>query len=162
MTIGSSSTYAGSTLVSAGTLLVTGALANSNVSVDAAATFGGSGSLGGDLTFGINSFLTIVDLNTPLTVTGAVTFGSGFGIDNILGINWQAVDLDTPYTLLANDTDFSSAGLDHFGIDNAHDVGGGRSAYFENGSLQVVVIPEPRAAFLGGLGMLFLLRRRRS
>jgi hypothetical protein len=46
-------------------------------------------------------------------------------------------------------------------MENAASVGTGRSACFQNGSLQVVVIPEPRAALLGGLGVLMLLRRRR-
>ena len=38
----------------------------------------------------------------------------------------------------------------------------GRLAYFQNGSLKLVVIPEPGVALLGGLGLLALLRRRRS
>jgi hypothetical protein len=35
-----------------------------------------------------------------------------------------------------------------------------QTGYFTQGSLNVVVIPEPRAALLGGLGLLALLRRR--
>jgi hypothetical protein len=35
-------------------------------------------------------------------------------------------------------------------------------AYFETGSLQLEVISEPAATLFGGLGMLLMLRRRRS
>lgn len=157
---GGANTYTGATLVSAGTLLVNGSLGNTAVTVEGAAIIGGTGALGGSLHFDAGSFLTIADLNDAFSVTGTVTFGSGFGIDNLLGITWGLVDNGT-YTLLTNATDFSAAGLDHFGIGNAYDIGGGRSAYFQNGSLQVVVIPEPGAALLGGLGMLAVLRRRR-
>ena len=52
--------------------------------------------------------------------------------------------------------------LSHFGAANQLDLGNGKSAYFEAGSLNVVVVPEPAAALLGGIGMLALLRRRRN
>jgi autotransporter-associated beta strand protein len=159
-TLSGNSTYTGATTVSAGTLLVSGALGNTAVTVGASATIGGTGLLGGSLTFDGAAFLGISDLNDPLAVTGSVSFGSGFGIDNIVGIDWLAVDLGT-YTLLTNTADFSLAGLDNFGLSNAYNVGGGRSAYFQNGSLQLVVIPEPGAALLGGIGTLLLLCRRR-
>ena len=55
--------------------------------------------------------------------------------------------------------------VSNFGSGNAYDLGG-KSAYFQtdinNSSLNLVVIPEPRAALLGGLGLLALLRRRRA
>jgi hypothetical protein len=43
-------------------------------------------------------------------------------------------------------------------------LGGGNTGTFGfNGtSLQFTVVPEPRAALIGGIGMLMLLRRRRS
>lgn len=161
LVLAGTSSYTGATHVDAGTLLVTGQLGATNVSVGTAATSGGDGLIGGNLHFGSGSFLQVVNLNDALTVAGTVSFGTGFGIDNLLGVAWGSLDLNTPYTVLASTTDFSAAGLDHFGAGNAYDVGGGRSAYFQNGSLQVVVIPEPRAALLGGLGLLALLRRRR-
>ncbi|MEY3895167.1 MAG: hypothetical protein RLZZ214_686, partial [Verrucomicrobiota bacterium] len=64
------------------------------------------------------------------------------------------------YTLLNGSVNL--AGLQNVGIGNAYERGDGKLAYFQSGSLQVVVIPEPSAALLGGLGMLALLRRRRD
>lgn len=58
---------------------------------------------------------------------------------------------------------FGTVDIDNFGFANAFGVGSsGREAYFTNGSLAIVVIPEPSAALLGGLGLLALLRRRRA
>jgi autotransporter-associated beta strand protein len=163
LTLSGSNTYTGDTLVSAGTLLVTGSLAsNSNVTVDANATFGGTGTVGGNLGFDKDSSFQIVNLNTPLTVTGTVSFGTGFGVSNLLGIDWDALTLDTPYTLISSTQTFTDLSIGNFGIDNAADVGTGRKAYFQNGSLQLVVVPEPATALLGGMGLAFLLRRRRN
>jgi autotransporter-associated beta strand protein len=163
LTLSGTSSYTGATLVSAGTLLVNGALGNTAVTVDPLATVGGTGSLGGSLAFAGTSNLQVVDFNDALAVTGTVTFGSGFGIDNLLGINWDSLDLDTPYTVLSTTQTFGSGDIDNFGFTNRVTVGSlGREAYFQNGSLQVIVIPEPSAALLGGLGMLALLRRRRA
>jgi autotransporter-associated beta strand protein len=159
MLISGLSTYTGDTVVSAGTLLINGSVGG-NLSVAAGATFGGTGSIAGGMLVDGGASFAVISLNDPLAVTGAVTFGSGFGIGNLVGIDWAALDLNTPYTLLENSTDFSSLG--NFGSANAQDVGGGRSAYFQNGSLQIVVIPEPTVALLGGIGMLLLVRRRRT
>jgi fibronectin-binding autotransporter adhesin len=158
---GTNNSYTGATLVSAGTLLVNGSLGNTAVSVAADATIGGTGSLVGGLAFDAAGLLEVVDLNDPLAVTGTITFGSGFGIANLTGINWGILDLNTAYTVISTSQTFSASDIGNFGIDNAALVGGGRSAYFDNGSLAVVVIPEPSAALLGGIGILFLLRRRR-
>lgn len=160
LTLGGTNTYTGTTTVSAGTLLANGSL-TSNVTVTTDGTIGGTGTITGNLQFNSGANLTITNLTDALTVIGSVSFASGFGIDDLAGINWSSVDLFTPYTLIDNGTDFSAAGLDNFGIANAAPVGGGRSAYFQNGSLQLVVIPEPATAALGALGLLAMLRRRR-
>lgn len=161
LTLLGNSTYTGATLVSAGSLLVTGSLGNTAVTVQNGATFGGSGSIGSSLGLGAESFFEMVDLIVPLDVTGTITFGSGFGIANLLGINWDLVTLDT-YTLISTTQTFSTSDIANFGFDNRVAVGSlGREAYFTNGSLAVTIIPEPSAALLGGLGMLLLLRRRR-
>jgi fibronectin-binding autotransporter adhesin len=162
-TLTGTSTYTGATTVSAGTLLVNGELGNSAVTVDSLATIGGTGTINGSLSFAANSFLQVVDFDDPLAVGGTITFGSGFGIANLLGINWDILDLDTPYTVLSTTQTFGVGDIANFGIGNAVAVGSiGRQAYFTNGSLAVVVIPEPSAALLGGLGLLALLRRRRA
>lgn len=162
LVLAGTNTYGGATTVSAGTLLVTGALGNTAVTTSADATVGGTGSIAGSLALNGNSFLTIMDTNDPLSVTGSVTFGSGFGIDNLLGLDWDSLTLDTPYTILSTTTSFNTSLIGNFGIDNKAPVGSGdRFAYFQNGSLQLVVIPEPGAVLLGGLGLLALLHRRR-
>ena len=51
---------------------------------------------------------------------------------------------------------------DHFGSGNMLALGGGSYAWFEQGSLNVMIIPESAAALLGGAGVLCLLRSRRD
>jgi autotransporter-associated beta strand protein len=159
--------YASGTKIVAGTLLVNNATGSGtgtgSVTVDADGTLGGTGSISGSLSFAANSFLQVVDFDDPLAVGGTITFGSGFGIANLLGINWDILDPDTPYTVLSTTQTFGVGDIANFGIGNSVAVGSiGRQAYFTNGSLAVVVIPEPSAALLGGLGLLALLRRRRA
>jgi autotransporter-associated beta strand protein len=160
-------TYTGATTVSAGTLLVTGALA-STVSVSDGATLGDEGTVGA-LSFAGNSFFDIFTAisGNPMDSTTTISFsGTGFGIDNLVSqgsaVNWAGI-ADGTYTLITGT--LNTANLGNVGLANAYDIdgpGGSRTAYFQNGSLQLVVVPEPRAALLGGLGMLMLLRRRRN
>lgn len=158
--LGGASTYTGATLVSAGTLLVNGSLGNSAVTVNSGA-FGGTGTIGSTLDLESGTF-HVADLFDALQVTGTVTLFAGFGIDDLTGLDWGSVDTGT-YTLI-NGALGSGVfdGLDNNSLGTAYDIGGGRRAYFQDGSLQLVVIPEPRAALLGGLGLLALLRRRRA
>jgi len=162
LVLSGTSSYTGATNVSAGTLLVTGALGNTAVSVADNAILGGTGTVGGNVSFGGNSFLQVVNLADALAVDGTVTFGSGFGINNILGLDWDSLTLNQSYTLLSTTTVFVGTMIENFGVANKFAVGTERFAYFQNGSLAVVVVPEPRAALLGGLGLLALLRRRRA
>jgi autotransporter-associated beta strand protein len=158
LTLSGTSTYTGATTVSAGTLLVNGALGNTAVSVGSEGTIGGSGSIAGSLNFGAGANLT-VNLADPLAITGAVTFAN-FTFTDILGWDYASAANGT-YTLLTGSGVDLSSGVSNVGLGNAFDLGGGRSAYFQSGSLQIVVIPEPSAALLGGLSLLALLRRRR-
>jgi autotransporter-associated beta strand protein len=166
LTLSGANTYSGATMVSAGTLFVTGSLA-SDVAVNANATLGGGGTVGA-LSFDGGSYFDIFDAisGNPLD---SITIGigsAGFGIDNLVSqgaaVNWGAI-ADGTYNLITGTLD--SLNLDNFGLANAFDIdgiSGSRSAYFQNGSLQLVVIPEPHAALLGGLSLLALLRRRRK
>ena len=65
------------------------------------------------------------------------------------------------YTMIAGDFTLDTTNISHFGLGNALDLGGGKFGYFQEGSFDVVIIPEPGAALLGGLGVIALLRRRR-
>jgi autotransporter-associated beta strand protein len=165
LTLSGTSSYTGATDVNAGTLIVSG-----NISTSITTTVKDNGILGGGgsvaaLIFEGGSFFDIFEAvaNTDSLASTTTTFStSGFGIGSLVyqgaAVNWGSIDNGT-YTLITGTLD--STNLDHFGLTNAYDIGGGRSAYFENGSLQLVIIPEPRAALLGGLGLLALLRRRR-
>jgi hypothetical protein len=140
--------------VSEGTLLVAGALGNTAVSVGDLGRFGGTGSLAGNLSFAATSILEVVNLADPLTVTGTANFASGFGIDNLAGMDWDALLLDTPYTVLETTQPFTATDIGNFGFANRMSVGSsGRQAYFESGSLQVIVVPEPGTLALAGLGL---------
>lgn len=161
-TLSGTNTYTGDTTVSAGTLYVTGALSNSAVTVEANGVIGGTGDLGNGLAFAANSFLEVVDLNDALTVTGTISFGSGFGIANLLGVDWDTLDTNTAYTVLSTDQIFGELDIANFGFDNRVAVGlSDREAYFTNGSLAFIIIPEPSTALLGAISLLALFRRRR-
>ncbi len=162
MLLDAANTYTGTTVVSAGTLLVNGSLAASAITVSSGAAFGGIGAVGGSISFDGGSSFHIADLGNPLAIGGTITFGSGFDVTNLTGIDWDSLDLLTPYTLISTSQTFTASDIGSFGIDNALSVGNeGRLAYFDNGSLTVIVIPEPASIMLGSLGLLTLLRRRR-
>lgn len=161
VTLSGANTYTGNTTVSAGTLYINGSLGNSAVIVDAGAKLGGTGTVAGSLNFAGTAVLEVVDWNNPLAVAGTISFGSGFGIGQLSGFDWDSLALGT-HTLLSTNQIFSSTDLNHFGYVNRLAVGNqGREAYFTNGSLAVVVIPESSVAFLGSFGALLLLRRHR-
>lgn len=157
-TLSGTSTYTGATTVNAGTLLVTGALGNTAVTVNPTATFGGSGDLAGSLHFADGAKLA-VNLADPLTVGGTVTF-AGFDFDDLVGFDVETQP-EGVYPILAGSS-VTTANIGHLGIENAYTRLDGKQAYFQTGSLQVVVVPEPAVVMLGGLGLMSLLRRRRA
>ncbi|MBE2202798.1 MAG: autotransporter-associated beta strand repeat-containing protein [Chthoniobacterales bacterium] len=167
---GDSSAANGAVAVNGGKLYVSGTLGG-NVTLASGATIGNvdAGSLGtgtvGNIVFNGGSFLDLESLTSTMAA-GTISFANtGFGVDNLrlngAVIDWSSVG-DGTYTLLTGTLDETN--LDNFGLANAQDIGGGRSAYFQEGSLQLVVIPEPRALLLAGAGMMVVLflRRRRS
>ena len=125
------------------------------------ATVTGSGSLAGDLTLESGSKF-IFSAGETLSVSGDVSLFSGFGVDDIQGLS-SATAVGTYVLIDTTSSDFS--GLDNFGAGNAFDLGDGISAYFQNGSLELVVVPEPGTfALLAGMLALgsVMIRRRRA
>lgn len=160
LVLAGTSTYTGATNLDAGTLLVTGQLGATSVTVGGSATIGGDGVLGGSLHFGSGTGLVFSPTDT-LTVNGASVSFAGFGIANLAGFD-NSVAVGT-YFLLDGTATVNTANLANLGAGNAFIMGDtGKQAYFTTGSLNLVVIPEPRAALLSGLGLLALLRRRRA
>ncbi len=161
-------TYLGDTNVVAGALMLNGS-ATSNINVDATSRFGGDGSTTGNLTFASGA-LFIFSPTASLDVSGSVTLPASFGVSSLVNadgsaINWTSIS-STVYTLISNGSNFN--GISNFGPSNAFIIGDGRHAYFQNGSLQLVVaaIPEPgTVALIGGfaaLGLTGMRRRRRA
>ena len=149
----------GNVAVSAGTLYLSGNLGAGSVNVGSVGTIGGTGTLTGNLAFASGADLLFNPLTTLTVNTGTVSFG-GFSVADLFGLT-NAVAEGT-YTLINGTATFNFANVSNFGLANAYDLTGGKKAYFESGSMNLVVIPEPRAALLGGLGLLALLRRRRA
>ena len=142
-----------------GSLAFTGAhtyTGNTAINAGAFGVYGGNASLAGNLSFASGADLLFSDTYT-LTVAGNVTFG-GFGIADLVGLD-SSVAANT-YTLINGNVDFTNIG--NVGLANAADIGGGKVAYFQQGSLQLVVVPEPSIFSLAGLGIagLLLFRHR--
>ncbi len=156
--LGGDNTYGGATTVSAGTLVIDGMQSGTGlITVQADGTFGGDGATAGSLHFDLGAKFLFSATETFTVDGSAVTF-DGFGIADLVGLDSFA-DYGT-YTLIDGSADFDFTNIANFGVENAYDLGGGTSAYFQPGSLQLVVIPEPSTALLGGLSLLVLLRRR--
>lgn len=159
--LGGVNTYTGSTSVQAGSLVVNGVLGNGPLSVGSGALLSGTGTIGGNLVFGAGSTLGF-DAFAPLTVSGSVTFASPstFGVEDIVGVSSSTAD--GTYTLIAGNVDTTN--LANLGAINAFDLGSGKAAYFQSGSLQLVVVPEPTslAAVAAGAGIVAMVLRRRA
>lgn len=147
LTLSGVNSYTGTTTVSSGALFVNGSLGATDVSVASGTILGGTGSIAGTLDFDGASIFNIVDIGDELAVTGNVTFGSGFGLDNITGWDFENADAGTYTLLIGSNIDFTN--LDNVGIANALTLGNGNQAYFQNGSLQVVISSGAPAGFAG-------------
>lgn len=167
LALGASGSFASSPLiqVESGAFLNVAAVTG-GFSLASTQTLGGRGSLQGAATFDSGAQLAF-DAAGPLIATDQLSF-TNFGISSLAGVNWDSLDLNSPYTLIDGNQDFASAGLLNFGELARTPVGTNREAYFQAGgdggnALQLVVVPEPGTTTLAGLGLAaaaWALRRR--
>lgn len=93
LTLGGANTYSGNTTVNAGTLLVNGSIGAGAVSVASGAGFGGSGTVGGTVSWQSGSSASFMltpttgvgSNSTPLTVSGSVTLNGNSLTVNVAG-----------------------------------------------------------------------------
>jgi autotransporter-associated beta strand protein len=172
-------TYTGATMINEGIVALitagTNNIANSSaITVAEGATFdlsgvtggftlaagqalGGDGTIIGDLTLASGALFTFNESDT-LAVTGTISF-EGFSITDLEGLDSSTIA--GTYNLIAGTVD--AANISNIGSENAYDLGDGKLAYFEIGSLDLVVVPEPSAfaLIMGGSALLLIARRRR-
>jgi autotransporter-associated beta strand protein len=155
-------------LASTGTILGNLNVANGTTFVIGAGS--GLKTIAGDLDFGATStwdVSSVIAGGSGITnddTLYSITFGSGFGVGNLLG-----VDENTPigeYTLIHTDQNFGPSDIGNWETGTHYVLGGGKSAFFKNGSLVLVVVPEPSVLLLaavgiGGVGYAACRRRRR-
>jgi autotransporter-associated beta strand protein len=168
LTLAGANTFTGGALVNAGVLLVDGSTpAGSGLSVASGAVIGGSGTISGDLALATGALLAFAP-GTTLTLGGSLTLDSSFGVASLRDLAGGAVDwssiVNGTYKLLDTGFTFSPATISNFGLSNAFPLPDGRQAYFQNGSLELVVVPEPGTLALAvagiGLFVTWAFRRR--
>lgn len=161
LTLAGSANNVASVAVSAGTLFVTGQLsAASGVTVADGATIGGNGTVNGNLTIADGGMIDFSLGALAVNSTSTVSFG-GFSLDDVIGFDKNTAANGT-YTILSGSFTLNSANIANFGAENAFIRGDGKEVYFEQGSLNIVVVPETSSLILGLAGSLLLLRRRRN
>jgi len=143
--------------------LAEGASIFGDLSLGAGDSIGGGGTIDGDLSLSTGAKFKF-NLSQTLTVTGTVSIDSTFGIKDIVGLS-GSMALGTDKLIDGTATDFSLLGLRNWGVEKAYHIGGGKAAYFQEGSLELVIIavPEPSAWALTvfTLAALTILRRRK-
>lgn len=119
-------------------------------------TFDGDLGLNGisNFEFGSTSF-NLGSYDLAQSGTGNVTFG---GVLNLFFDSGEAYTTNSTVKIF----DFGGSYSGNFSSVNFTGLGVGQSATFNTLNGIVTVVPEPGSAILGGLGMLLVLRRRRS
>ena len=148
-----------------GSLKVNGTVTAANVFIGANSSLAGNGTItltgGGNLDLNADAKF-VFSLTDTLTANGGLVSFGGLKITDLIGLD-NTVATGT-YTLLGGTSTFNFANVSNFGAANAYDLGAGKSAYFQAGSLQVVVVPEPSTWALLGVSMaggLIMFRRRK-
>lgn len=159
-TLNGNSSYVGTTTVSGGTLFINGTHSgNGSLIVENGGTVGGAGTIAGSLDLQ-NGAKFVFSISATLTVNGAAVTLGNLSINDLVGLNNTIAN--GTYTLIAGTAIFDYANLENVGETQAVSLGNGKSAYFEEGSLQVTVVPEPgTVALLGTAAMGWLFGRRR-
>ena len=168
---GASNSDDANTIVSAGTLYVTGALSNSAVTVEADGTIssnGASGTLGNGLTIQEGGNLDLTGATIGLNSTGILSLTGGsltlgnLTFQDLTGWDWLNAEEGT-YELIDGTFSINWGNTAYLSEETAYDFTNGKKGYFTSGSLNAVIvaIPEPKALILGALGALLLIRRRR-
>ena len=169
LTLGGSNSYTGASLVSAGTLFVNGSLSASAVTVQSDGALGGAGTLGNGLTINAGGELNLTGASLAANSTGILSITGGsltlgnLTFQDLVGWDWMNAAEGT-YELIDGVFSIDFGSTAYLSESTAYDFGNGNKGYFTAGSLNAVIIavPEPSAALLGSMGLLFLLRRRRG
>jgi fibronectin-binding autotransporter adhesin len=131
-------TYSGGTSVEGGTLIIDGVHSSTTAVniVASGAAIGGSGTLGGDLVLS-NGAQVVFSTTDTLTVDGSSVDLGSLAITDLVGLDSSVAN--GTYTLMDGTATFDFTDVQHLGSANAYFLGDGKSAYFQEGSLQVVV-----------------------
>jgi autotransporter-associated beta strand protein len=163
LTLSGDNTYAQETRVDAGGLLINGdqSAATGAIAVSFNAVLGGNGTTGGNIVLADGAKL-LFDAASTLTADGTSVDLGNLSVANLVGLDNTVAD--GTYTLIDGTAALDFTSVQNLGAVNATDLGGGKSAYFDNGSLdlKLVVIPEPATISMLGLGALIAWAVRRQ